>query len=376
MNLSWFKGAHALRFGLRLLRTSSSTTSSRRAARSRPRAARSSSTATRRGCRTRPAPADTRFNSWADFLLGLPSGAGKVEQLRNPNSVHMQAYAAYAQDQWQVTRDLTLNYGLRWEFYPWPTRGGDVGVSRFDPDDGNVYTGGLAACRSTPASSSGPGSSCRAWARPTASARRRCCAPATGTAPIRSRTSTSATRFRSTSRGRIPQSRSTASTNAFIPVTTLRLGLERGGVRAASRSQPGRQRAAARRRHDDVPEDGRAQRTSTPGTSRCSASCPSGVTGAGRLRRHAREGTAGLRQHQRRLPGTGNAGRPLSRFGILSDINMIQPVRRHDVPRAADRVAGRSTHALLRRRVHAVARRRTTRTTTATRASRSSSSRS
>ena len=60
-----------------------------------------------------PAPADTRFNSWADFLLGLPTGAGKVEQLRNPNSVYMRAYAAYIQDQWQVTRNLTVNHGLR-----------------------------------------------------------------------------------------------------------------------------------------------------------------------------------------------------------------------------------------------------------------------
>src|SRR4029078_2856414 len=81
------------------------------------------------------APADTRFNSWADFLLGLPSGAGKVEQLRNPNSIYMQSYALFAPDQWQAPRKLTLNYGVRFEQYLWPTR--DVGgVSRFDPADG------------------------------------------------------------------------------------------------------------------------------------------------------------------------------------------------------------------------------------------------
>ena len=35
------------------------------------------------------APSDARFNSWAAFLLGLPSEAGKVDQLVNPNSIYM-----------------------------------------------------------------------------------------------------------------------------------------------------------------------------------------------------------------------------------------------------------------------------------------------
>jgi hypothetical protein len=34
----------------------------------------------------------------------------------------MQAHALYAQDSWQVKR-FTLTYGLRWEIYPFPTRG-------------------------------------------------------------------------------------------------------------------------------------------------------------------------------------------------------------------------------------------------------------
>ena len=49
-------------------------------------------------------PAANRFNSWADFLLGLPSGAGKVDQLRNPNSLRMKSYALYARDHWQVSQ--------------------------------------------------------------------------------------------------------------------------------------------------------------------------------------------------------------------------------------------------------------------------------
>ena len=46
------------------------------------------------------------------------------------------------------------------------------------------------------------------------------------------------------------------------------------------------------------------------------------------------------------LPGTGNAGRPLSRFGITSDINMVRAVRRHDrITRSRRSFADASTHA-------------------------------
>ena len=91
------------------------------------------------------APPDARFNSWAAFLLGTPSGnnsAGKVEQLLNPNSIYENTYAAYAQDTWQVNHALTVSLGLRWEQYAWPYRPDGKGVSRFDPTDGYVYVGG------------------------------------------------------------------------------------------------------------------------------------------------------------------------------------------------------------------------------------------
>jgi hypothetical protein len=88
------------------------------------------------------APADARFNSWASFLLGLPSGAGKVEQLVNPNSIYMKTYSAYVQDTWQIRTDLTLALGLRWELQAFPTRPDGKGVNRFDPADGLVYIGG------------------------------------------------------------------------------------------------------------------------------------------------------------------------------------------------------------------------------------------
>jgi Carboxypeptidase regulatory-like domain/TonB dependent receptor len=92
-----------------------------------------------------PTPADTRFNSWAAFLLGLPSEAGKVDQLVNPNSIYMNTYSAYAQDAWQAASNLTVSLGLRWELQPYATRPGGKGVNRFDPSDGYVYIGGYGS---------------------------------------------------------------------------------------------------------------------------------------------------------------------------------------------------------------------------------------
>ncbi|HWS88865.1 MAG TPA: TonB-dependent receptor [Pyrinomonadaceae bacterium] len=100
--------------------------------------------------------AANRFNSWADFLLGLPSGAGKVDQLRNPNSLRMKSYALYARDHWQVSQRLTLTYGLRWERYPFPTKD-NTGINRFDPETGLVFTGGLTGVPEDTGAESGPG---------------------------------------------------------------------------------------------------------------------------------------------------------------------------------------------------------------------------
>ena len=95
-----------------------------------------------------PAPADVAFNSWAAFLLGLPTGvnsAGKVDQLVNPNSIFMKTWSAYVQDTWQVSHNVSLALGLRWERQLWPTRPDGKGVNRFDPTDGFVYIGGTAS---------------------------------------------------------------------------------------------------------------------------------------------------------------------------------------------------------------------------------------
>lgn len=88
--------------------------------------------------------APTLYNGWADFLLGLPQAMGKDLQNINPAAVRMPGWGIYARDQWQVTRNLTLNYGTRFERYPFATRD-HRGAERYDPVSDRVLIGGLGS---------------------------------------------------------------------------------------------------------------------------------------------------------------------------------------------------------------------------------------
>jgi hypothetical protein len=67
---------------------------------------------------------------------------GKDLQYLNPATVRMPSYGFYARDQWQVNRKLTLNYGVRYEYYPVGKRD-HRGPERYDPTTDKVYVGGL-----------------------------------------------------------------------------------------------------------------------------------------------------------------------------------------------------------------------------------------
>lgn len=93
----------------------------------------------------------TSYNALADFLLGLPnngtgSAVGKLLQLNNPNTLRWSQYGGYAQDQWVVNSKLTLNYGVRYDFFPMVYKDHE-GVAILYPNlpqSANVELGGIA----------------------------------------------------------------------------------------------------------------------------------------------------------------------------------------------------------------------------------------
>jgi hypothetical protein len=60
-----------------------------------------------------PVVSSASGNGIASFLLGVPASAGRSVQLHFPQW-RSNYYAAYAQDDWQVRHNLTVNAGLRW----------------------------------------------------------------------------------------------------------------------------------------------------------------------------------------------------------------------------------------------------------------------
>ena len=84
---------------------------------------------------------DSPSNSWAQFLLGYPSETGKVTQVNDPIALRFSTWSIYARDSWQVTPKLTIDYGLRWEYYPIYSHD-YYGAVRFDPATDYIYVGG------------------------------------------------------------------------------------------------------------------------------------------------------------------------------------------------------------------------------------------
>jgi hypothetical protein len=129
-NASWTKGTHNIRFGMDLYRQHLNHT--------QPELSPGATHGAQGGfafaggpTALRGGPAPNQFNSFATFLLGLPTNAGRILETPDQYSTRMWAESFYVRDQWQVNRRVTLSYGLRYELFPIPTRD-DRGLERYD----------------------------------------------------------------------------------------------------------------------------------------------------------------------------------------------------------------------------------------------------
>ncbi|MBI3678795.1 MAG: TonB-dependent receptor [Acidobacteria bacterium] len=90
----------------------------------------------------RGGPSVNVYNSYGSFLLGLPVRAGKILVVPDEYALRAHLYSFYVRDRWNVSPKLTLNYGIRYEYFPVPVRP-DRGIERYDPDTNKMLICGL-----------------------------------------------------------------------------------------------------------------------------------------------------------------------------------------------------------------------------------------
>ncbi|HXQ74405.1 MAG TPA: carboxypeptidase regulatory-like domain-containing protein [Pyrinomonadaceae bacterium] len=322
-NLSWLKGTHSFRFGADYLNPQLNHFQPQGGAFQTVRGSFGfSGTATRLQGNAASLAESQLFHSWADFLLGLPAQAGKVDQLRNPNSVWWKQYALYARDHWQIGRRFTLTYGLRWELFGVP-RKDHTGINLFDPDTGKVFTGGLSGVPFDSGAESGTGQFLPRvglafrWNDKTVlrggygqSADPRPFQDVRNAFPIANIWSMPAVRFNGVD-------------NGFIPVTTLRQGLINTST-APDLSQ-GVITLPANTGTTTFPMEPQRKEIHSFNFM-IERELPWRFTSQVGYVGTRAKGQMGFININAGPPGTGNAGRPLAvKFGLVADINSIQP---------------------------------------------------
>jgi len=322
-NLSWLKGTHSFRFGGDFLNPQLNHFQPQGGAFQTVRGSFGfSGTATRKQGDAASVAESQLFHSWADFLLGMPAQAGKVDQLRNPNSVWWKQYALYARDHWQIGRSITLTYGLRWELFGVP-RKDHTGINLFDPDTGTVFTGGLSGVPFDSGASSGSGQFlprvgiAYRWNDKTVlrggygqSADPRPFQDVRNAFPIANIWSMQAIRLNGVD-------------NSFIPVTTLRQGLINSST--PPDLTQGIISLPANTGTTTFPKDP-ARKAIHSFNFLIERELPWRFVGQVGYVGTRAKGQMGFININAGPPGTGNAGRPLAvRFGLNADINSIQP---------------------------------------------------
>lgn len=133
-NFTKLKGAHEIRFGFDMVRHEMNHWQPE-TANPRGNIGFDGTTTTVNGGNTRS------INTYAAGLLGLVNNYSKSVQFFEMKTREWQL-GWYVRDTWRVNRQLTLNLGVRYEYYPLMNRG-DRGLERWDPATNLVTLGGL-----------------------------------------------------------------------------------------------------------------------------------------------------------------------------------------------------------------------------------------
>ena len=82
------------------------------------------------------------YNQYAAFLLGLPSQVQKAIQWEELTTREWR-FGFHFGDRWQPHKQVTLDLGVRYEYFPLVTREGERGVERLDLETMQVLLGGV-----------------------------------------------------------------------------------------------------------------------------------------------------------------------------------------------------------------------------------------
>lgn len=154
-NFNWVKGKHNIRFGTDLYRMALNHTQAEFLSGgvygasggfdfSDGTTRRCEAVAADGSCAALSVSGTTRFNSMGSFLLGLPVTASRTFQVPEVMQIRAHLVSAYIRDRWNITPKLTLDYGVRWEYIPTPTRT-DRGIERYDPETNTELVCGVGS---------------------------------------------------------------------------------------------------------------------------------------------------------------------------------------------------------------------------------------